>query len=174
MENLDTIVKTASKNLVKIKKIYYESLNQTIHLIPWKRIFLPHLILVINLLMNLLTMLKNNISKTCFPLSQIGLPLWPKWLNTTFFGNFLAKKHCFGNKQQSTTFSRARVSETRVPHQFYHRDTAKLEFVRLKKIMWYSSLVNSSTMQHSTRIPGSSTFYKKKQKKNNAKNTKTI
>ena len=68
------------------------------------------------------------------------------------FWKFLAKKHCFRNKWQSTTFSRARVSETRVPHQFYHCGTAKLEFVRLKKIMWYSSLVNSSTMQHSTRV----------------------
>ena len=38
--------------MIKIKKIYYESLNQTIHLIPWKRIFLPHLILAINLLIN--------------------------------------------------------------------------------------------------------------------------
>ena len=27
-----------------------------------------------------------------------------------------------------------------------------LGFVRLKKIMWYSSLVNSSTMQHNTRV----------------------
>ena len=68
------------------------------------------------------------------------------------FWKFLAKKHCFRNKWQSTTFSIARVSETRVPHQFYHRGTAKLEFVRLKKIMWYSSLVNSSTTQHSTRV----------------------
>ena len=32
------------------------------------------------------------------------------------FWKFLAKKHCFGNKWQSTTFSRTRVSETRVPH----------------------------------------------------------
>ena len=62
------------------------------------------------------------------------------------FWKFLAKKHCFGNKWQSTTFSRTRVSETRVPHQFCHRGTVELEFVRLKKIMWYSSLVNSSTM----------------------------
>ena len=65
---------------------------------------------------------------------------------------FLAKKHCFGNKWQTTTFSRTRVSETRVPHQFCHHGTAELEFVRLKKIMWYSSLVNSSTMQHSTQV----------------------
>ena len=65
---------------------------------------------------------------------------------------FLAKKHCFGNKWQTTTFSRTRVSETQVPHQFCHHGTAELEFVRLKKIMWYSSLVNSSTMQHSTRV----------------------
>ena len=32
------------------------------------------------------------------------------------FGKFLAKKHCLGNKWQSTTFSRTRVSETQVPH----------------------------------------------------------
>ena len=68
------------------------------------------------------------------------------------FWKFLAKKHCFGNKWQSTTFSRTRVLETRVPHQFCHHDTAELEFLQLKKIMWYSSLVNSSTMQHSTRV----------------------
>ena len=68
------------------------------------------------------------------------------------FWKFLAKKHCFGNKWQTTTFSRTRVSETRVPHQFCHHGTAELKFVRLKKIMWYSSLVNSSTMQHSTRV----------------------
>ena len=68
------------------------------------------------------------------------------------FWKFLAKKHYFENKWQSTTFSRTRVLETRVPHQFYHRGTTKLEFVRLKKIMWYSSLVNSSTMQHNTRV----------------------
>ena len=68
------------------------------------------------------------------------------------FWKFLSKKHCFGNKWQSTIFSRTRVLETQVPHQFCHRGIAKLEFGRLKKIMWYSSLVNSSTMQHSTRV----------------------
>ena len=68
------------------------------------------------------------------------------------FWKFLAKKHCFRNKWQSTTFSRTRVSETRVPYQFCHRGTAELEFVRLKKIMWYSSLVKSSTMQHNTQV----------------------
>ena len=46
------------------------------------------------------------------------------------FWKFLAKKHCFGNKWESTTFPR-----TLVPHQFCHRGTAELEFVRLKKIM---------------------------------------
>ena len=68
------------------------------------------------------------------------------------FWKFLATKHCFRNKWQSITFSRTWVSETRVPHQFCHRGTVELEFVRLKKIMWYLSLVNSSTMQHSTRV----------------------
>ena len=68
------------------------------------------------------------------------------------FWKFLAKKHCFENKWQSTTFSRTQVLETQVPHQFYHRGTAKLEFVRLKKIMWYLSFVNSSTMQHNTQV----------------------
>ena len=68
------------------------------------------------------------------------------------FWKFLEKKHCFGNKWQSTTFSKTRVAETQVHHQFCHRGTVELEFVRLKKIMWYSSLVNSSTMQHSTRV----------------------
>ena len=68
------------------------------------------------------------------------------------FWKFLAKKRCFENKWQSTTFSRTRVSETRVPHQFCHRGTAELEFVQLKNIMWYSSLVNSRTMQHSTQV----------------------
>ena len=32
------------------------------------------------------------------------------------FLEFLRKKHCFRNKWQSTTFSRTRVSETRVFH----------------------------------------------------------
>ena len=68
------------------------------------------------------------------------------------FQKNLATKHCFGNKWESTTFSGTRVSETRVPHQFRHRGTVELEFGRLKKIMWYSSLVNSSSMQHSTRV----------------------
>ena len=67
------------------------------------------------------------------------------------FWKFLAKKYCCGNKWQSTTFSRTWVAETQVPHQFCHYGTAELEFMWLKKIMWYSSLVNSSTMQHSTR-----------------------
>ena len=62
------------------------------------------------------------------------------------FWKFLAKKHCFRNKWQSTTFSGTQVSKTRVPHQFCHCGTIELEFVQLKKIMWYSSLVNSSTM----------------------------
>ena len=83
------------------------------------------------------------------------------------FWKFLAKKHCFGNKWQNTTFSRTRVSETRVPHQFCHHGTAELEFVRLKKIMWYSSSVNSSTMQHSTRVYQARVpFFKNKKKKN--------
>ena len=68
------------------------------------------------------------------------------------FWKFLAKKYCFGNKWQSTTFSRTWVAETQVPHQFCHYGTAELEFMWLKKIMWYLSLVNSSTMQHSTRV----------------------
>ena len=62
------------------------------------------------------------------------------------FWEFLVKKHCFENKWQSIIFSRTRVSEIRVPHQLCHRNTAELEFKQLKKIMWYSSLVNSSTM----------------------------
>ena len=40
--------------MTKIEKNYSESLNKTIHLIPWKMIFLPYLILATNLLMNLL------------------------------------------------------------------------------------------------------------------------
>ena len=43
-------------------------------------------------------------------------------------------------------------SRTRVPHQFCHRGTIKVEIGQLKKIMWYSSMVNSSTMQHNTRV----------------------
>ena len=43
------------------------------------------------------------------------------------FWKFLAKKHCFGNKWQTITFSKTRVSETRVPHQFCHRGTAELD-----------------------------------------------
>ena len=75
-----------------------------------------------------------------------------KMVKYHIFWKFLAKKHCFGNKCPSTTFSRTRVSKTQVPHQFCHCGTAELEFVRLKKIMWNSSLVNSSTMQHNTRV----------------------
>ena len=82
------------------------------------------------------------------------------------FWKFLAKKRCFENKWQSTTFSRTRVSETRVPHQFYHRGTAELEFVRLKNIMWYSSLVNSRTMQHSTQVYQARVPFIYKKKKN--------
>ena len=43
-------------------------------------------------------------------------------------------------------------SRTRVPHQFCHRGTVEVEIGQLKKIMWYSSMVNSSTMQHNTRV----------------------
>ena len=39
------------------------------------------------------------------------------------FWKFLVKKHYFGNKWESTTFSRTRVSETRV----CHRGTAELD-----------------------------------------------
>ena len=82
--------------------------------------------------------------------------------NYHIFWKFLAKKHCFENKWQSTTFSRTRVSETRVPHQLCDHGTAELKFKRLKKIMWYSSLVNSSTMQHSTRVYQAQVPFKKK------------
>ena len=88
----------------------------------------------------------------------------PKRPNTTFFGIFQQKKHYFENKWQNTTFSRTRVSKTRVPHQFCHRGTAELKFVGLKKIMWYSSLVNSSTMQHNTRVYQARVPLKKKKK----------
>ena len=40
--------------MINNKKNYSESLNQTIHLIHWRMIFLPHLIPVIILLMILL------------------------------------------------------------------------------------------------------------------------
>ena len=85
-----------------------------------------------------------------------------KMIKYHIFWKFLAKKHCFGNKCPSTTFSRTRVSKTQVPHQFCHCGTAELEFVRLKKIMWYSSLVNSHTMQHSTRVYQARVPFKKK------------
>ena len=81
------------------------------------------------------------------------------------FWKFLAKKHCFENKWQSTTFSKTRVSKTQIPLQFYHRGTAELEFVRLKNVIWYSSLVNSSTMQHSTRVYQAQVPFIKKKKK---------
>ena len=81
------------------------------------------------------------------------------------FWKFLAKKHSFRNKWQSTAFSRTRASKTQVPLQFYHRGTAELEFMRLKKIMWYSSLVNLSTMQHSTRVYQARVSFIKKKKK---------
>ena len=56
-------------------------------------------------------------------------------------------------------FSGTRVSETRDPHQFCHCGTAKVEIEQLKKIMWYSSMVNSSTMQtRYSNIPGLSTI----------------
>ena len=93
--------------------------------------------------------------------------LWVKMAKYHLFWKFLAKTYCFGNKWQTTTFSRTRVSETRVPHQFCHCGTVELEFVLLKKIhntrvyqarvpfinkmqkilfLRYSSLPNSSTV----------------------------
>ena len=56
-------------------------------------------------------------------------------------------------------FSRTRVSETRVPHQFCHRGTAKVEIEQLKKNMWHSSMVNSEyhAIQYSS-ISSSSTI----------------
>ena len=77
------------------------------------------------------------------------------------FWKFLAKTHCFGNKWQSTTFSKTRVSETQVHHQFCHRGTAELEFVQIKKN--YVVLKLGKLEYHATQyssIPGSSTFYK--------------
>ena len=79
------------------------------------------------------------------------------------FLEIFSKKHCFGNKWQSTTFSRTRVSETRAPHQFCHCGTTKLEFVRLKKN--YVVLELGKLEYHATQyssIPGSSTFKNKK------------
>ena len=76
------------------------------------------------------------------------------------FWKFLSKKHCFGNKWQSTIFSRTRVSETRVPHQFCHRGIAELEFGRLKKN--YVVLELGKLEYHATQyssIPDSSIFY---------------
>ena len=76
------------------------------------------------------------------------------------FWNFLAKKHCLGNKWQTTTFSRTRVSETRVLHKFCHRGIAELEFVQLKN---YVVLELGKLEYHTTQylsIPSSSTFYK--------------
>ena len=111
----------------------------------------------------------------------IGFKQGAKMTKYHIFWKFLAKKHYFENKWQSTTFSRTRVAETWVPYQFYHHGTAELEFVRLKKIMWYLSLVNSSTMQHSTQVYQAQVPFikikkinKKKKEKNNAKNTKTF
>ena len=49
-------------------------------------------------------------------------------------------------------FSKTQVSKTQVPHQFCHRGTAEVEIGQLKNIMWYSSMVNSSTMQQNTRV----------------------
>ena len=49
--------------------------------------------------------------------------VWAKMAKYHIFWKFLAKKHCFGNKWQSTTFFRTQVSETRVPHQLCHCGT---------------------------------------------------
>ena len=81
------------------------------------------------------------------------------------FWKFLAQKHCFGIKWQSTTFLRTQVSETRVPHQFCHRGMAELEFVRFKKN--YVVLELGKLKYHATQyssILGSSTFFLKKKK----------
>ena len=82
--------------------------------------------------------------------------------NYHHFQKFVAIKHCFGTKWQSTTFYVLELTklEFLTVLEFskleflvlFHRGTADLEFVQLKKIMWYSSLVNSSTMQHNTRV----------------------
>ena len=69
----------------------------------------------------------------------------PKWPNITFFGNF----------QQKNTVSEI---NDKVPLFL------ELEFLisSVKKIMWYSSLVNSSTMQHNTRVYQARVPFKKK------------
>ena len=56
-----------------------------------------------------------------------NLYLVAKMAKYHIFWKVLAKKHCFGNKWQTTTFSRTRVSETRIPHQFCHRGTVELD-----------------------------------------------
>ena len=71
--------------------------------------------------------------------SQEDQDMMAKMAKYHIFWKLLAKKHGFGNKWETTTFSRTRVSETRASHQFCHHGIAELEFVRLKKIMWYSS-----------------------------------
>ena len=64
---------------------------------------------------------------------------------------FLARKHCFGNNQQSTTFSRTRVSETRVPHQF--STVALLSWIyAIKKFFVVLELGKLEYHLHSTRV----------------------
>ena len=131
-----------------------------------------------NLIHNISWEVRSNVKcHICFKNNSLfnSLNSWEKCSYTSvkmakyhIFWKFLAKKHYFGNKWQNTTFSR-----TWVPHQFCHRGITELEFVRLKKFMWYSSLVNSSTMQHRTRIYQARVpFIKKKKKKKNLHSTR--
>ena len=76
------------------------------------------------------------------------------------FWKVLAKKHCFGNKWQTTTFSRTWVLETWVPHQFCY--VALLSWIcAIKKN--YVVLQHGKLEYHATQyssIPSSGTFYK--------------
>ena len=67
------------------------------------------------------------------------------------FWKFLTRKHCFGNNQQSTTFSRTRVSETRVPLQF--STVALLSWIyAIKKFFVVLELGKLEYHLHSTRV----------------------
>ena len=98
------------------------------------------------------------------------LQAWPVYLGFILakmaqyyhFWKFLARKHRFGNKQQSTTFSRTRVSETRVPHQF--SIVALLSWIcAIKKICAVLKLGKLEYHLHNTRVYQARVpFFKKK------------
>ena len=83
-------------------------------------------------------------SRTSFWVGQNGQipPFSEIYSKKTLFWNYIGKYHFLWYSSFLNSSS----------YKFYHRGTTEMEIGQLKKIIWYLSMVNSSTMQHNTRV----------------------